>query len=110
MAMNRILFPLAVIVIFLTGSTPAIVKAASVIVRVPGTSNPWLAGMLPGATDGDDAVPGQSPAFVANIDISPGAQLRFSATGGVINDNQSPLRYPPDGEHGAVSFSWIPRP
>ena len=30
-------------------------------VAVPGTANPWLAGMPDGATSSEDSAPGQSP-------------------------------------------------
>lgn len=56
----------------------------SATVTVPGTSNPWLAGMPAGSTDaGNDAAPQQSPALVTGVSVTGGAQLSFSATGAV---------------------------
>ena len=54
---------------------------ADTIVTVPGTSNPWLAGMPNGskASDGDVA-PDQSPVLVGSP-FSPGDIFTFSATG-----------------------------
>src|SRR5574341_1055452 len=49
---------------------------------VPGTSDPWLAGMPPGSTASlNDSAPGQSPVQVA----IPGSVLTFSAAGAVSN-------------------------
>jgi hypothetical protein len=64
---------------------------------VPGTSNPWLAGMPAGSTDsGLDSVPTQSPVLVSGVAITPGAGYTFEATGGVHYVGGGSL-YPPDG-------------
>lgn len=56
--------------------------AGAVIISVPGTSDPWLAGMPNGsAASGGDFAPGQSPAEVTGLAFAPGDLLRFSATG-----------------------------
>src|SRR5580765_7702922 len=48
---------------------------------VPGTSNPWLAGMPDGSTASDfDSAPGQSPVQLL-LSFSAGDSLNFSATG-----------------------------
>ena len=58
--------------------------AAATAEIVPGTANPWLAGMPPGSTDdGFDSVPAQSPVLVTSIDVSHIAAFVASATGGV---------------------------
>ncbi len=56
----------------------------STTVTVPGTSNPYLAGMPVGSIDnGWDSVPHDSPVLVSGIPVTPGAQYNFSATGKV---------------------------
>ena len=61
-------------------------EAASILVVVPGTSDPWLAGMPPGSTaSSGDTAPGQSPVLVLGLDLDGGDILTFSATGGVSN-------------------------
>lgn len=56
--------------------------AASTIVSVAGTSNPWLAGMPGGTSAGNgDAAPGQSPVLVTGISFAAGDVLHFSAVG-----------------------------
>jgi hypothetical protein len=91
----------AIVLVFLAVS---LASAATVNVTVPGTANPYLAGMPPGTTccaGGTTGVPdvagpgGQSPVQVG-MDVSPGTVLTFSATGGVAF---APGRAadPPDG-------------
>lgn len=70
----------------LLGSS-GLAQAMSVNVTVPGTSDPWLAGMpvLSNASTTDYA-PWQSPAQVLGFNIGLGGYLTFTgATGGVIN-------------------------
>ena len=56
--------------------------AGAVVISVPGTSNPWLAGMPAGATASIlDVAPAQSPAQVTGLAFAPGDALRFSAVG-----------------------------
>ncbi len=51
-------------------------------VTVPGTSDPYLAGMPPGSTAaGGDTAPAESPAQVVGIPIVAGSQLTFTASG-----------------------------
>jgi hypothetical protein len=53
---------------------------ASVI--VPGTSDPWLAGMPPGATASfNDVAPAQSPVLVLGMPIVPGEVITWTAVG-----------------------------
>src|SRR5205085_1291361 len=66
---------------------------------VPGSSNPWLAGMPDGtgALFGDLA-PAQSPVQVAGLPIVPGGVLSFTATGAVAQDPDPIVRHQqPDG-------------
>jgi hypothetical protein len=80
----------------------ATATAASINVTVPGTSDPWLAGMPPGSTASiTDSAPAESPVFVA-LTVVPGEILNFSATGGVSNvPGCDPMTmsgcFPPDG-------------
>jgi hypothetical protein len=72
-------------------------SAATVTVNVPGTSNPWLAGMPDSTTaDSDDIAPTNSPILVAGVSITPGLTLSFRATGAVSVGGINPLE-PPDG-------------
>lgn len=82
----------------LNNSIGAIPNSSIVILTVPGTSNPWLAGMPEGTTaDEGDVAPNQSPVLVGGIKIVPGARLTFSANGGVAFGPGGPLS-PPDGQ------------
>lgn len=54
---------------------------------VPGTSNPWLAGMPNGSLAvGDDVAPNQSPVEVLGVSITPNSDLLITANGCVNND------------------------
>ena len=71
--------------------------AFGVTVTVPGTSDPWLAGMPDGSTaSGGDIAPDQSPVEVLGLSLLSGTRLRFSASGGVANAPTIPL-VRPDG-------------
>jgi len=69
---------------------------------VPGTSDPWLAGMPDGSIDPAaggypaSTAPGQSPVLVSGISISPGAAYSFSGSGATGNDPIMP-QYGLDG-------------
>lgn len=73
-------------------ASPMQALASSTLVSVPGTSNPWLAGMPAGSTasSGDKAGVGsvfQSPVLVSGLSLHQGGWLRFSGVqGGVDND------------------------
>lgn len=55
-------------------------------VTVPGTSDPWLAGMPDGTLASlEDTAPGQSPVLVEIVDVSLGGTLWFTVSGGVYN-------------------------
>ncbi|MFO1318366.1 MAG: PEP-CTERM sorting domain-containing protein [Burkholderiales bacterium] len=86
-------------------------------VNVPGTSDPWLAGMPDGTTASlEDSAPGQSPVRVDTIDVSLGGTLTFTVTGGVYNgpgnafdpiDGGSSFSHDPGPEHG-IADAFIP--
>jgi hypothetical protein len=60
--------------------------AQAVSVSVPGTANPYLAGMPDGSTAPPDQAPYQSPVEVRGLNPSAGGALTFTgATGGVSN-------------------------
>jgi hypothetical protein len=66
---------------------------------VPGTSDPWLAGMPPGSTASlTDSAPGQSPEQVAGL--TPQTTLTFSASGLVSNCEGGPPICPITGPDG----------
>ncbi len=69
--------------VFVAGLLCAIPVAADadVIVIIPGTADPWLAGMPDGSTASDgDTAPAQSPVEVLGLFFGPGG-LRFFSTG-----------------------------
>lgn len=72
------------------------------MVRVRGTSNPWLAGMAsgtiasPGNVEGPDVATNQSPVLIRGYPVVPGASLSFRVDGGVAHDPVIPTD-PPDG-------------
>jgi hypothetical protein len=71
-------------------------------VNVPGTSNPFLAGMPDGSICcSGDAAPAQSPAPVMGLPLNDGASLTFVVTGSVDNAANPPTLSP----DGGVTFS-----
>ncbi|MDZ5458072.1 hypothetical protein [Azohydromonas lata] len=60
-------------------------QAHALGVRVPGTANPWLAGMPDGSIDPPDSAPAQSPVLLSGLDLSRLDVLTFSVRGGVAN-------------------------
>lgn len=67
---------------------------------VPGTSDPWLAGMPNGSTASfGDVAPGQSPVLYGAV--TPGATLTFTVTGSVDNAGNPPSLTPDGGV-----FQW----
>ncbi len=86
------------------GAFAALAAACSAFgdITVPGTADPYLAGLPDGATaKGGDTAPAQSPVLVQLIDFNPGDQLIFSATG-ATSFTQSPP--PADGTPDGSSF------
>ena len=69
-----------------------------VVPSVPGSSNPYLAGMPNGTTccSGDTA-PAQSPVLVSGLTLTAGSALTFTATGGVDNTGATPTLTPDGG-------------
>ncbi len=79
-----------------------VAAVTSVNVVVPGTSDPWLAGMPNGSTasagGGDvDVAPTHSPVEVLGLLLTPGTELTFEASGGVSNGPAIPLVGPDGG-------------
>ncbi len=69
---------------------------------VPGTSNPWLAGMPDGTTAYEgDVAPAQSPVLVSLTSMGSPAAIQFTVTGSVNND-PLPSRDGPDGNAGEI--------
>ena len=77
---------LLAIVVALLACSHGVAQSGTQTARVPGTSDPWLAGMPPGATASlGDVAPAQSPVEVFSPAIVPGMALHFSAEGIVGN-------------------------
>ncbi|MBA2269085.1 MAG: hypothetical protein H0W20_00595 [Chthoniobacterales bacterium] len=84
----------------LTAALVAVSATAQII--VPGTADPYLAGMPDGSTaKGGDTVPAQSPVLVQLRDFAAGDQLTFSATGATSFAGGTP---PANGTRDGDSF------
>jgi hypothetical protein len=86
-----------------------VAAAATSSVTVPGTADPWLAGMPDGSIasfDGSqyDTVPAQSPTQVTSLDLTAGGVLTFDVSGSV-NFFPDPSGDPPDGNSNIINFS-----
>lgn len=68
-------------------------------VSVPGTADPWLAGMPDGANSGfaSDVAPTYSPAQMPAFNFTTGDILHFTVTGGATNSTGSVPIQAPDG-------------
>lgn len=73
--------------------------AWSFAVLVPGTSDPWLAGMPDGSSASlGDSAPAQSPVLVPALDLSAAGYLSFRTTGAVSNGSCCAPQGPDGGE------------
>lgn len=79
----------------LVGVSAADAQTISGIV-VPGSANPFLAGMPDGATASGDTAPAQSPTQINGLGVSLGGYLTFAVTGSV-SFTPDPSGNPPDG-------------
>jgi hypothetical protein len=80
-----------------TASLTICSDAIAVTFTVPGTSNPYLAGLPNGSTAiAGDSAPAQSPVQVTGVPITAGSILNFSTTGSV-SFIPSPSGNSPDG-------------
>ncbi|HRH75846.1 MAG TPA: VPLPA-CTERM sorting domain-containing protein [Cellvibrionaceae bacterium] len=70
-------------------------------VAVPGTANPWLAGMPDGATSSEDSAPGQSPIFIDLTQLGPGNFLTFTSLGNT--DNGGGMEFGAEGD----TSGWV---
>jgi hypothetical protein len=100
---------MAVLLILVGGfESPASAEQGMVQVVVPGTSDPWLAGMPDSSTaSGEDHAPEQSPVLVDSVCMIPGDSLSFEATGGVNYEPGGTL-HPPDGHPTYMIDHWGP--
>lgn len=93
----------------LAGAFLGIATLANAATVVPGNSNPYLAGMPDGATDGSDQAPDESPVFVTGLNLSLGGQLTFTnAVGGTDRSDGCSITSPYAGcdpIDGATFFS-----
>ena len=104
-------------VLLLVSALTASAASAQVSVgSVPGTSDPWLAGMPPGSTaSGGDTAPAQSPVLVgAPVNVALGGTLTFIVTGEVSNtpvlqgltpDGQAPTSHFAGTENGIAAVT-----
>ena len=61
-------------------------SALAISISVPGTSDPWLAGMPNGSTASlGDTAPDQSPVLVLGLNLGSGVFLTFNVSGAVSN-------------------------
>jgi hypothetical protein len=61
-------------------------QAVNAEIKVPGSSNPWLAGMPSGSVASGDSAPAQSPVLVKTLPILQGTAFQFTVSGGVAID------------------------
>ena len=100
--MNHISQVLVLIIALVCISSPTRVFATPLNVTIPGSANPWLAGMPDGwqAAVGDDSAPHQSPVEVLGLPLVVGKLMRFSAAGQTAFGPTKPLV----GPDGATEF------
>lgn len=93
--MNRLLRFVFVAALLCSGSA----FAQSVTKTVPGTADPWLAGMPDGSTaSSGDVAPAQSPVLVDGaVNVALGGTLTFVVTG-EVSYTPTLLGYTPDGD------------
>jgi hypothetical protein len=61
-----------------------------VSVNVPGTSDPWLAGMPNGSTaSGGDVAPNQSPVQLTGVTFAPGDRVSIASASGTVSNGPS---------------------
>ncbi len=82
-ALARALTCAAAICIAATVASASPVASSSVL--VPGTSNPWLAGMPDGTTLSGDNVPAHSPVLVGGLSLGLGGYLTFTSVAGGVS-------------------------
>lgn len=102
-SLNGLRISLATLLVWFISPNVAAVDA----IRVPGTSNPWLAGMPAGTTAGHyDVAPDQSPVEVKTVPILPGSTISIKATGSVQKGPTWPAAGP-DGDLNEISGTQI---
>jgi hypothetical protein len=104
---------LSSLIVAATVSLPIAASAATL--TIPGTSNPYLAGLPNGATASvGDTAPAQSPVLATGISIIGGNTLSFLAVGSTDNGGGTPFTTPDGGSlvfHGAENgFSGLTAP
>ncbi len=77
---------------------------SSTVAIVPGSADPYLAGMPNGSTASiDDSAPGQSPVLVSGLTVAPGDRLSFSVAGST-GQQPNALSSGPDGDLSSIAF------
>ncbi|HEY3266592.1 MAG TPA: PEP-CTERM sorting domain-containing protein [Armatimonadota bacterium] len=94
--MTKLLYLIAVLGAAVSLSALSCAPAGAII--VPGTSDPYLAGMPDGSTASqEDIAPAQSPVLATGISLLAGSSLTFAAIGSV-NNVPGPSGLGPDGD------------
>ena len=97
--------PLFIVLICLLTVLGVRLAKGVVLVNVPATSNPWLAGTPNGTTDtgpdGTDVAPDESPIQVTGFSLTAGLKVTFSASGQASWDGTDPL-FGPDGNQTVI--------
>jgi hypothetical protein len=87
--------------------SPAVLRADQLVIYVPGTSDPWLAGAPDGTkasahpsdpSNSPDVAPTHSPVLVNGAAITPGAVLTFGVTGSAGYGPDAAKASGPDGK------------
>jgi hypothetical protein len=77
-------------------------RADLLTVTVPGTADPWLAGMPAGATaSAGDTAAAEAPVLVRGLNLAAGGVLTFQVTGSVLYEPGTPTDTP-EGDAGLV--------
>lgn len=83
-------------------------------ITVPGTADPFLAGMPDGSAAKGDSAPAQSPVLVTGVTFSPGQALSFTATGSTDYNGSTPTTTPdgsftyPSGAENGIAGTIYP--
>ncbi len=101
--MNNIVIPVLARLMLLITAFLLCTPARTATIQVPGSADPWLAGMPDGTVaSGTDHAPAQSPVEVSGMTVSPGVTFTFHVTGSVSRGAGDPLT-PPDGNTDITS-------
>lgn len=81
-------------------------SAPVTLYNVPGTSDPYLAGMAAGSTaDGGDTAPAQAPFLVPGLTLTAGSSLMFTTLAGLVANGGGPTATGTTGPEGSTVTS-----